>query len=620
MKSTDRLSPTSRSQTLSNTYAVNQLLGGRLTAALCFIVLLVLALLVRLVYLQVVGHDHYTTLSQDNRIKVSPLVPTRGLIYDRNGILLADNLPTYSLEIIPEQVDDIEKTLNDLGTLINITDEEVKHFHGQRKRHRPFASIPLRLHLSEKDVARFSVNRPYVPGVEVHARLVRNYPFAELTSHVVGYVGRINEKELKRLDSGNYRGSHHVGKTGVERSYESALHGQAGYEEIEINAQGRFIDVVRTVPAAQGADLHLTVDIHLQKIAYDALADHNGAVAAIEIDTGGVLVLVSKPGFDPNPFVFGISQKAYKALNTSPDRPLFNRALRGQYPPGSTIKPFVGLAGLHNSVITPGRTKYCPGFYRLPNVRHRYRDWKKWGHGSVDLTKAIVQSCDVYFYDLAHTLGINRMHDFLQQFGFGKKSGIDIVGEKAGLLPSREWKRKNRNQAWFPGETLIAGIGQGYTQATVLQLARATAILANRGLMVHPHVVGETKTFDGTVPWQQPAQERIPLRAGNLDSVIRAMISVVHSARGTARRIGQDISYQIAGKTGTAQVFTVKQTETYQAHRVAKKLRDHALFIAFAPAEHPRLAVAVIVENGGHGGSVAAPIAAQIIAQYLGDV
>ena len=590
---------------------------NRITATLAIIILLSLGLVARLIYLQVMGHEHYSTLSRNNRIKISPVVPTRGLIYDRNGVMLAENLPTYSLDIIPDQVEDLDETLVRLQALLGITDEEIKLFHAQRKRHRGFASILLHLHLTDVELARFFVNRPYFPGVEVHARLVRHYPRNELTAHAVGYVGRINERELKRLDPGNYRGTQHIGKIGVEQSYETALHGQAGYQEIETNAQGRFISVIKTVPASQGKDLYLTLDIGLQKTAYDALGEHNGGVVAIEVETGGVLVSVSKPGFDPNPFVYGISTKAYRALQTSLDRPLFNRALRGQYPPGSTIKPFVGLAGLEYSAITARRAKYCPGYYQLPNVSHRYRDWKKWGHGSVDLTKAIVQSCDVYFYGLAHTLGIDRLHDFLQRFGFGEKSGIDLVGEKSGLLPSREWKRRARNQAWYPGETLITGIGQGFTLVTPLQLARATAILANRGVMVYPHMVSRTKTLDGITPWHQAKDERLSLDSNHLNIVIRAMVDVVHSARGTARRIGVGIPYQMAGKTGTAQVFTVKQTEKYQEHKVAKKLRDHALFIAFAPADHPRIAIAVIVENGGHGGSVAAPIAAQVIAQYL---
>lgn len=590
---------------------------NRITATLAVIILLSLGLVARLIYLQVMGHERYSSLARNNRIKISPVVPTRGLIYDRNGVMLAENLPTYSLDITPEQVENLDETLVRLQALLGITDEEVELFHAQRKRHRGFASIPLHLHLTDEELARFFVNRPYFPGVEVHARLVRHYPRNEVTSHAVGYVGRINERELKRLDPGNYRGTQHIGKIGVEQSYETALHGRAGHQEIETNAQGRFISVIKTVPAAQGKDLYLTLDIGLQKTAYDALGEHNGAVAAIEVETGDVLVLVSKPGFDPNPFVYGISTKAYRALQASEDRPLFNRALRGQYPPGSTIKPFVGLAGLEYSVVTARRTKHCPGFYQLPNRSHRYRDWKKWGHGSVDLTKAIVQSCDVYFYDLAHTLGIDRLHDFLQRLGFGEKSGIDLVGEKPGLLPSREWKRRARNQVWYPGETLITGIGQGFTQVTPLQLARATAILANRGRMVYPHMVSRTKALDGITPWHQAKEERLSLNSNHLNIIIRAMVDVVHSARGTARRIGVDIPYQIAGKTGTAQVFTVKQTERYQEHKVAKKLRDHALFIAFAPADHPRIAIAVIVENGGHGGSVAAPIAAQVVAQYL---
>ncbi len=591
---------------------------NRITAAAVLVILMTLGLVARLIYLQILGHEHYAMLARDNRVKIIPLPPTRGLIYDRNGRILAENVSVYSLEIVPEQVDDLEGTLARLREVIDIGDEEIRRFRRRLKRHRRFESVPLKLHLTDVEVARFAVKRPFFHGVDIRARLVRHYPYGELVSHVVGYVGSINESELKRLDPIEYRGTTHIGKVGVERSYETLLHGHTGYAEIETNATGRELRVLKETPPRPGGDLHLSIDIDLQDIAYRGLGEHNGAVVALEPQTGRVLALVSKPGFDPNVFVFGISRKAYRELQKSPDRPLFDRTLRGRYPPGSTVKPFVGLAGLEYGVIDARKEIFCPGFYRLPGISHRYRDWKKWGHGSVDLKSAITQSCDVYFYDLAHNLGIDRLHRFLSRFGFGRRTGIDLGGEKAGLLPSRDWKRKTFHQPWYPGETLITGIGQGFLQVTPLQLAKATAILANRGAIVTPHVAAYQVIDGKSSPlYLEEPEARLRLDPRHLRTIIDAMVNVVHGARGTARRIGLGLDYRIAGKTGTAQVFTVKQDEEYHASKVAKKLRDHALFIAFAPADHPQIAVAVIAENAGHGGSAAAPIARRLIEHYL---
>jgi len=504
-----------------------------------------------------------------------------------------------------------------LKVLLNISDEKIEQFQKLRKRRKSFSSTPLLLRMSDEEVARFATVRPFFPGVDIHARLVRYYPFGELTSHVVGYVGRINERELKSLPVAEYRGTHHVGKIGIEKTYEQQLHGKTGYAEIETNAQGRAVNSLDATEPVPGANIFLTLDIDLQRTAYEALGDYNGAAVALSIPDGDVLVFTSRPGFDPNPFVYGISSKAYKALRQSDDQPLFNRVLRGQYPPGSTIKPFIGLAGLEYKVTSYKHKLFCPGFYKLPNVNHRYRDWKKWGHGSVDLDIAITQSCDVYFYDLALTLGIDRIYEFLSRFGFGQKTGIDLVGELSGLLPSREWKRRKRKQPWYPGETLITGIGQGFMQVTPLQLARATATLANRGKVVTPYLANKIINNERISTAKKTSEQVIKLNPANLDNIIQSMIHVIHGARGTARRIGKDIDFQIAGKTGTAQVFTVKQEEKYNEKETALKLRDHALFIAFAPAHDPKIAVAVVVENGGHGGSVAAPIAGKIIKQYL---
>lgn len=590
---------------------------SRVVVAFALILLLVAGLVVRLIYLQVVGHDLYATMSKDNRIKISPLAPTRGIIYDRKGRMLAENVPTYSLELIPEQIDNLDDTLQRLQQLLNIPDEKIEQFQKQRKRNKSFTTTALLPNLTDEEVAKFAVVRPYFPGVDVYARLVRHYPYGELASHVVGYVGRISEDELKKLPLEQYRGTDQIGKIGIEKFYESHLLGTAGYEEIETNAQARALNTVATVEPVAGSNIYLTLDIDLQKIAYDALGQYNGAAVAIEIKTGGVLVFASRPGFDPNPFVSGISAKDYKTLKDSEDQPLYNRALRGQYPPGSTLKPFYALAGLEYGVIDHGHRLFCPGYYKLPNVDHKYRDWKKWGHGMVDMNEAITESCDVYFYDLALALGIDKMSSFMHKFGFGEKTGIDLVSEVDGLMPSKEWKKSHRNQAWFPGETVITGIGQGYTQVTPLQLARATATLANYGKVVTPHLAHEIITPDYATPPELRSMPDIPLNADNVDKVIRAMTNVVHSPRGTAKLIARDLNYQIAGKTGTAQVFTVKQEEKYNEDAIDFKMRDHAWFMAFAPVHDPQIAVAVVAEHGGHGGSVAAPIAAAIIDAYL---
>lgn len=607
-----------RSYTIKNAAVEYRIFFKRIVVAFVLILVLSVGLILRLAYLQIVGHDHYATLAKENSIKIAPLVPTRGIIYDRHGRILADNVASYTLELIPEQIPDLDDTLIRLQKLLTIPDEKIEQFREQLKRHKKFDSIPLLLRLSEEQVAAFEVMRPYFPGVDIRAGLVRYYPYAELVSHVVGYVGRINEQELKTLPEENYRGSYHVGKSGIEGAYETDLHGQTGYIENETNAQSRSINVVNEIDPVPGVDLYLTLDIDLQKTAYDALAGYNGAAVAIAIKTGEVLVSVSRPGFDPNPFVYGISAKAYKELQDSEAQPLFNRVLRGQYPPGSTLKPFVALAGLEYGVTGFHNRMFCQGYYQLPNSPHKYRDWKKWGHGSVDMDDAITESCDVYFYKLALTLGIDDMHSFLRKFGFGEKTGIDLLNEKPGLLPSREWKRDVRKQAWFPGETVITGIGQGFTQVTPLQLARATATLANYGKVVQPFLVNRVLSHDVTLPATIPSEPLLPVHSENVANIINAMINVVHSSRGTAKKLGLGMAYKMAAKTGTAQVFTVKQKEKYNEDQIEFKLRDHALFIAFAPAEDPQIAIAVVAENGGHGGTVAGPIAKKVIDQYLG--
>ncbi len=610
----------SESDRLRDYIRETRLLQNRTLAAAVMVLLLMFALLARLIYLQVLNQEHYLTLAQSNRISVVAIPPTRGLIYDRNGVLLARNLPTFGLEVIPEQVDDIEATLRALNQIVAISPADIKRFRRLLKQKRTTHGVMLRLRLSEEELARFAVNRPQFPGVDIVAGVTRDYPLGASTAHAVGYVGRISEDDLDQLGDSNYSGTTHIGKTGVEHTYEDVLHGTVGFEQIETNSQGHRLRVLERTPAQPGRNLHLNMDIRLQQLAEQALGDNSGAVVALEPGTGAVLALVSQPGFDPNLFVNGIEPRDYQALQNSSGQPLYNRALRGQYPPASTIKPFVALAGLELGVTDAQRSTFCPGWFRLPGHERKYRDWRHEGHGAVDITRAISESCDVYFYDLAQRLGIDRLHNFLAQFGFGQKSAMDAPGELAGLLPSSAWKRGARKEAWFPGETIIAGIGQGYMLATPLQLAVVTAALANRGKRIAPRIVA---AIEDPLTHNKVARSSAPLntiqlaRSDRWDIIINAMVQVMHGERGTARGSGAGATYKIAGKTGTAQVFGLKQDEKYDKDKVAPRLRDHALFIAFAPVDNPRIALAVIVENGGSGSGAAAPIARKLMDQYL---
>lgn len=596
----------------SQAFLARAIVAGLLVFAAIFLVIW------RMTQLQVVDHEHFTTLSQENRVKVLPLPPTRGLIYDRRGILLAQNRPAYSLEITPEQVDDLEATIDELGRIIPISEEDQERFWELRKRKRRFDSVPIRVNLSPEETAQFSVHRHRFAGVEIKAQLLRHYPFADKTTHVLGYVGRISQRDLEQIDASNYAGTSHIGKIGVEKTYESALHGEVGLERVEVNAAGRRVRTLTQAPPKPGVDIHLHIDIELQDVATRAFGDNNGAAVAINPKNGGVLAFISQPGYDPNAFVEGISSKNYKALQQNDSRPLYNRALRGQYPPGSTVKPFMGLAGLELDAIQFDSSTYCPGFYQLPGNSHRYRDWKKGGHGTMDIESAIVQSCDVFFYKLAHDLGVDRLNGYLSHFGFGDQTDIDLTGESGGLLPSREWKRRARRQPWYPGETLIMGIGQGYFLTTPLQLAAATAAIANNGTFFAPRVVDYLRSRDNGEINPIPARgQPVPIdHAEHWNDVRKAMVEVVEGRRGTAKRIRSE-QYRIAGKTGTAQVFTIAQDEEYDEEGLDKKLKDHALFIAYAPVDDPQIAVAVVVENGGSGGAVAAPIARQIMDAYL---
>ncbi|MBK1700909.1 penicillin-binding protein 2 [Thiococcus pfennigii] len=599
-------------------FAERRLVAGRLVVAGVVVVLALMALIARLFHLQVADHAYYSTLSEDNRVRIEPLPPTRGLIYDANGVLLADNYPTHSLEMVLDKVDDPEATIAELAQILTIDEADRRRFERLRRQLRRYEGVPIRLRLNDEEIARFAVDAHRFPGVDVRAELVRYYPLAEHTAHVLGYVGRINEVEMRRIDASAYAGTHFIGKGGLEKAYEDLLHGRVGHRQVEVNARGRVQRVLTSQLPVPGRDLHLFLDIYLQQEAAAALGERRGALVAIDPRTGGVLALVSRPSFDPNLFVEGISQADYDALLGSLDQPLFNRAVRGQYPPGSTVKPFIGLGGLAAGVVTFRQEKWCPGHYSLPGHTHRFRDWKRGGHGRVNMERAIVESCDVYFYDLAHQLGIDRLHEALAGFGFGARTGIDVAGELGGLLPSRAWKRAARGQSWYPGETLILGIGQGYFLATPLQLAAATAALAARGEYRVPRVVRTTRAPADAVPEATLAAGHsiAQARARDWEDVIEAMANVIEGPAGTARQIRHP-AYRIAGKTGTSQVFSLGQTQRYRAEEIEERLRDHALFVAFAPVAEPRIAVAVIVENGGGGGAVAAPVAAQVIDAYL---
>lgn len=606
---------------LKDHFHESRVVNDRLIFAAIIAVLLFAVVMARLAILQVMEHEHFDSLSKQNRIDIEPLPPQRGLIYDRNGVILAENIPTFSLELTPEKVLDLENTIQQIALLFSMTDDELSDINKRIKKRRSFHQIVLRQRLTEQEVANFSVNRHRFTGVDVVGRLIRHYPQGNLFAHTVGYVGRINERDQQRIDEKNYKGTLQIGKTGVEKYYEDSLHGNVGYQQVETNVQGRIVRELYSEPSVSGQDLFLHLDINLQKVASDALGTFNGAVVAIEPKTGGVVAMVSKPDFDPNAFVTGISIKDYAVLRDSIDRPLFNRALRGHYPPGSTLKPFVALAGLELDVISEQSKSFCPGWFTLPGQEHRYRCWKKHGHGHVDLKAAISQSCDVYFYDLAHTLGIDRLHSFLDIFGFGHRTNIDIPSESKGLSPSREWKRARRNLAWYPGETLISGIGQGFNQTTPIQLAHATATLAMRGVNVDPQVARarrDTGQSDLKLIATKISDSLSIESSQNWEAVIDSMVEVTSGKRGTARHVGKGLLFKVAGKTGTAQVFGIKQDEKYDAETLEKKLHDHALFIAFAPAEDPEFVVAIVVENGGSGSRVAAPIARKMINQYFG--
>lgn len=588
-----------------------------------FAVLSLFALLAfRFSYLQIKQYDHYQTLAENNRISLVPIVPNRGLILDKNGVVLAHNFFAYTLEITPAKVNNLEETIAEIAKLIEISTLDRKRFKKIRAESHSFESIPIRTHLNELEAAKFAVNHYRFPGVEIKSRLFRHYPLGKTASHMIGYIGRINDKDLEHLEASgnlsNYKGTDHIGKSGLEQYYENHLHGTTGFQQVEIDADGHAVRVLSSNAPIPGDNLILSADIKLQQIAETAFGERRGALVAINPKTGELLSYVSQPTFNPNLFVDGIDSENWKALNESLDKPLINRPLRGIYPPGSTFKPFVALAGLEAGRRKPPFAIQDPGFYTLAGNRHRYRDWKPSGHGTVDMQKAITVSCDTFFYGLAQEMGIDSLTSFLRHFGFGRKADFDIKGEIEGLLPTPEWKKKRFKQPWYPGETVIVGIGQGYTLVTPLQLAQATAILANNGTAMRPHLAaGIQDAVSGKIqPIAPQILDKVTLVPDNIEIVKRGMIDVTMPG-GTAASVGANAGYTIAAKTGTAQVIGIKQNEKYNENAINERHRDHALFIAYAPAEDPKIALAVIVENGGHGGSAAGPIARKVMDYYL---
>ncbi|ODN44028.1 penicillin-binding protein 2 [Piscirickettsia litoralis] len=584
--------------------------------ALLIVSSLLLLLAGRLAYLQLIDHSRYSTLSRNNYIRAVPLVPKRGLIYDRNGVLLAENIPVYSLDIIPERNKNIKQTIARLGQLLPIRKEDIKSFYNQRRLRHSFDSIPLLDDLSHEQMAKFSVNQHRFPGVQVTARLKRHYTLGPEFAPVLGYVSRISEQDLKKVDKVNYRGTYTLGKTGVEAQYETLLHGKVGYEEVEVNVHGRQVRVVKHIESIPGKNLYLTIDAKLQQAAYKAFKGKKGAMVALDPKTGGVIAMVSVPSYNANLFADGISRKDYHALQRSPDHPLFNRALRGKYPPASTVKPFMALLGLESQAITKNTIFHDPGYFQLKGSTRKFRDWKKEGHGRVNLNKAVAESVDTYFYQLAHQLGINKMHEFMSAFGFGKKSGIDLPGEVTPVYPNSAWKQQALGQVWFPGETVIAGIGQGYVQATPMQLATSTMLLANRGQSYRPHVLGavvdakkNTKPALALLPKVKLDQER------HWNYVERAMESVVTMPTGTAHYLSRGLEYRLAGKTGTAQVFSFGEDreESQKLMDKKKNLRHHTWFIAYAPIKNPEIVVVVLLEHSNG----AAKIARKVMDYYL---
>lgn len=603
-----------------DTAAERRLFQRRALVMLLLVATLLGMLVARMYQLQVVEHDIYTTLSDKNRVQVQSVAPPRGLIYDRNDVLLAENRPVFSVTLVPERVVNIEQTLAKLQGMLSISDEDMERFERRlMEPRRPFQELPLRYDLDEQEIARLAVHRHELPGVEVSAELVRYYPHSELTAHALGYVGRINRQELQRIDPINYAGTNYIGKSGVERFYEKLLHGRVGYQHVETNARGRTLRVLERQNPVPGEDIGLHMDLRLQRLAHELLDGRRGAIVAVEPSTGGLLALASVPGFDANKFVTGIGSDEYRELSTSIDMPLFNRALRGQYPPGSTIKPMMAVAGLDSGVTTREKEIWDPGYFQLREGGRRFRNWKRTGHGWVNLMDSVAQSTDTYFYQMGVEMGVDKMHHYLSAFGFGEDATLDVAGALSGLLPSRDWKRAVHNESWYPGDSVNMSIGQGYMLATPLQLATATSVIANRGNWAEPRLLRDIKgdrSIDNVLPTGD--HQSIELKnPGDWEFAVDTMVEVMHGSKGTARGAARGAPYRMAGKTGTAQVFSLAEDEEYDEEEIRERLRDHALFVGFAPVDDPKIAVAVIVENGGSGSGTAAPVARALFDAWL---
>lgn len=611
--------------TLKDHFKESQLYLNRTVTVTAMVLVLLLLLISRLVYLQIYQYDLYKTLSLNNQVRLLPITPARGVIYDRNGVILADNIPSFNLELTPSRVKNIKETVEAIDRILPLSDTEKQNFFKQLKYKKSHEGIPIRSQLTEEEVAKFSLEKHQLPGLDIVARFIRNYPLGEMMSHAIGYIGPISEKDLEKIDSAQYRGSYYIGKTGLERFYEKELHGHSGYQQVETDARGRLIRILNRTEPNSGSNLYLSLDSELQQVAYEALEEYKGSVVVIDPNNGEVLAFVSKPGYNPNLFVQGIDASTYRDLRDSPERPLFNRALQGQYAPGSTVKPFIALQGLELGTISSSFSLFDPGWYQLSSGGRLFRDWmfhsRHHGHGWVNLEKAIAESCDTYFFALAHKLGLRNLQDAFVRFGLGNPTHIDMFGEASGVVPSAEWKKRMRKEDWYPGDTLNIGIGQGMLLATPLQMAQATAMLAKRGQCFVPRLVraiSETRPGEALQQKLLPPKETLGLsikETQHWSSVIEGMKKVVQAPNGTAYRAHQGISYSLAGKTGTSQVFNLKQNEKYEMNKVKAHLRDHSWFIAFAPVENPSIAIAVLLEN--KQSKTAAHVARMVLDHYF---
>lgn len=607
-----RVSSTQESQP-----SANQVQHFRLNLLITLLVLLSFVLIFRLAYLQIAEYKKFQTLSLKNKLSINPIEPTRGIIVDRNGVMLAENVPVYVLEVIPERVKNLKQTIEQLQELIpSIRHEDVENFYKARRQKRAFTAIPLKIQLSQEEIALLAVNQYRFPGVSIKARLMRHYPLGESMAHIIGYVGRINAKELQNLDTANYRATNFIGKTGLEKYYEDILHGRVGYQEVETDVSGRILRTVNQQNPRSGTKLTLSIDARIQQAAYEAMKGKSGSVVVLDTNNADILAMISSPSFNPNLFINGIRSKDYQALITAKDKPLYNRAVHGTYAPASTIKPFIALAGLDKKIITPSTSIYDPGYFKFPHASHIYRDWKKRGHGMVSLKRAITTSCDTYFYRLGDSLGISNIEDMLTQFGFGQLTHVDLQGESAGVVPSESWKKKNTGKIWYPGDTLISAIGQGFMLSTPLQLANATAALGMKGRRFRPHFLNQVTDMDTNETRKLNPLEEYPANVSKSeywDIIAETMKNVIQSREGTGFRFGRNSPYSVAAKTGTAQVYSGKLYERVSYEEIPIHLRDNSLFIAFAPIEHPKVAIAVIIEND----FVAPNIARKVLDAYF---